>query len=163
MRARLAVGWPEHDRRALVVGLIAEYTRAAEGFQLLPGFGEFLLAALRTAARQEFRFFIDACRNEVFSGLLEDRAPLARVGFEQCLAAPALDRGREFPAEIAGIFQAIVEAKAAVGRMAVRRVAGDEGAANLILLGDRDAHVPETHVVEFAGKLEAGDVLQQTM
>ena len=47
--------------------------------------------------------------------------------------------------------------------MAVRGVAGDEHAADLIFLGDRDAQVPEADVVELAGELEAGGPLQQAV
>ena len=68
---------------------------------------------------------------------------------------------RELPAEIDRVLQAVVEAEAAVGRMAVRGVAGDEHAADLVLLGDRDAQVPEADVVELGLERKAGRLLQQ--
>ena len=68
---------------------------------------------------------------------------------------------RKLPAEIDRVLQAVVEAEAAVGRMAVRGVAGDEHAADLVSLGDRDAQVPEADVVELGLERKARRLLQQ--
>ena len=40
-------------------------------------------------------------------------------------------------------------------------VAGDEHAVDLVILGDRDAQIPEADIIEVAGKWETGDFLQQ--
>src|SRR6185437_808486 len=45
--------------------------------------------------------------------------------------------------------------------MAMRRVAGDEDAADAILVGDSDAQVPEPDMVEFALELEPCDAVEQ--
>ena len=54
----------------------------------------------------------------------------------------------QLPAEIDNIVEAIVEAVAAIGRMAVRGVAGDKDATDPVFVGDRNAQVPEAHIVE---------------
>src|SRR5262249_39463929 len=51
----------------------------------------------------------------------------------------------------------------AIRRMAMGRIAGDEHAADLILLGDGDAQIPEPHIIELAGKLESRGALQQAV
>ena len=63
-------------------------------------------------------------------------------------SGPALQRRGKLPAEIGGVFEAGVDAVAAIGRMAVRGVAGDEDAADAILIRDRDAQVPKADVLE---------------
>ena len=45
----------------------------------------------------------------------------------------------------------------------MRGVAGDEDAADLVVLGDRDAQIPEADVIEVAGEGKAGDFLQQAV
>src|SRR5439155_14780934 len=85
---------------------------------------------------------------EILRDLLEDRLALVAVGLQQRVAAPAVQLRGQLPAEIDRILQSVVEAEAAIGRMAVRGVAGDEGAADLVFLRDRDPQIPEADVVE---------------
>ena len=49
-------------------------------------------------------------------------------------AGPSLQRGRKFPAKIGGVFEADVDAIAAIGRMAMRGVTGDEYASDAVLI-----------------------------
>ena len=56
--------------------------------------------------------------DEVLGGFLENRAPLLAVRVQQRVAAHPWRRAPQFPPEIGGFFQAVVEAEAAVGRMA---------------------------------------------
>ena len=51
------------------------------------------------------------------------------VGLEQRVAAPALQARCELPAEVRDVFEARVETEAAVGRVLMGGVAGDEDAA----------------------------------
>jgi hypothetical protein len=106
---------------------------------------------------------LDPPGDEVLADLLEDRPPLIAVGRQQCLAAPALQPRRKFPAEVGRILQSIVQAEAAIGRMAVRGVAGDERPAGLILIGHRDAQVPEADVIVFSLEREAGHPFHQAV
>ena len=68
---------------------------------------------------------------------------------------------RKFPAEIGGVFEAGVDAVAAIGRMAVRGVAGDEDAAHAVLIRDRDAQVPKADVLELDVELLADRRMQK--
>jgi len=150
--------------RAFVVGLVDVGAQPAcpfpEGF---PGGFEFRFVAFRAVARQEFGIGCDSGLDEVPAGLLEDRAPLVGVGGQQRVAAPAFDPGRQLPAEVGRILQPVVEAEAAVGRVAVRRVAGDEHAAHLVVERDLHPEIPEPHVVEFAGELEPRGLLDEAV
>src|SRR5262245_13079509 len=101
--------------------------------------------------------------DEILRRLLEDWAPLLAIGGEQRAAAPPLQAGRELPAEVGRILEPVVDAVAAVGRVAVSGIAGDEHAADLIALGDRHAHVPVADVVVFGLKLQSDDLLDQGM
>ena len=49
-------------------------------------------------------------------------------------SGPALQRRGKFPAEIGGVFEAGVDAVAAIGRVAVRGIPGDEDAAHAVLI-----------------------------
>ena len=72
----------------------------------------------------------------------------AFLPFQQRLAAPALQGGGELPAQVARVLQPGVDAVAAVGRMAVRGVAGNEQSARAVVVGDGEAQVPEADVLE---------------
>ena len=78
-------------------------------------------------------------------------------------SAPALQRRGELPAEIGGVLEAGVDAVAAVGRVAVRGVAGDEHAAGAIGVGGGDAQIPETDMVERNVEFFAGGLMQQAV
>src|SRR5579871_1030587 len=132
------------------MGLVALHPRAEIALARLPGALEFRAVASRAIARKECGIVPDAGGDEVLGGLLENRPPLFAVGLQQRVASPALQPGRELPAEIGSVLQAVVEAECAVGRMAVRRIPGDEHAPDLVPFGDSDAQVPEPHMVEFA-------------
>src|SRR5215471_998671 len=82
---------------------------------------------------------------------------------EQGVASPAVQLGGQFPAEIGRVFQPVIEAEGAIGRVAVGGIAGDEHAPDLVPVGDGDAQVPEADMVEFAGEVKAGDFLDQAM
>src|SRR5262249_57238111 len=123
---------------------------------LFPGLLELGAIAVGAVAAEEFLVALDAGLDEIFRCLLEDRAALVGVGFEQRLAAPAVELRGKLPTEIDDVVEAVVEAVGAVGRMRMRGVAGDEHAADLISFGDRDAQIPEADIVEVAGKRQAG-------
>ena len=76
-------------------------------------------------------------------------------------SGPALQRRRQFPAEIGGVFEAGVDAVTAIGRMAVRGIAGDEDAAHAVLIRDRDAQVPEADVLERDVEFIADRLMQE--
>src|SRR5262245_33067008 len=128
VRAANAVRRAGDHRRALVVRLVDQHAVAAIRIQSIPRAYEFLAVALRTVAREELAFLLDAGGDEVVAGLLEDRAPLVAVGLQQPIATPTLQRGGQLPAEIGHVLEPVVEAETAIGRMAVGGVAGDEHA-----------------------------------
>src|SRR5262249_38504694 len=117
--------------------------------------------ALRAVALQELAVDADAVLDEVLRRFQEHRAPLFGVGLQQDIAAPALEPGGELPPQIGDIIKTVVEAVAAIGRMAVGGIAGEEDAAHLIFLCHRNTQIPEADIVELAGELEAGGLLQQ--
>ena len=80
----------------------------------------------------------DETLDEIARGRGKDRATLGIIAVEQRLIPPALDHGGEFPAKIARILKARVDAIAAIGRMAMRRVPRDKGAAFAVIIGNRD-------------------------
>ena len=71
-----------------------------------------------------------------------DRPALALVGLEQAFRRPALERGRELPAEIDGIADAGVHAVATGRDVLVRRIARQEDAAALVALGQQEMREP---------------------
>src|SRR5690348_5605281 len=137
-RAVDAAARADDDGRAFVIGLIFMERCAGARLALAPSGFESGAVALGAVALEELAIGLDAVGDEIAAGLLEDRAAFVAVGVEQRLAAPALKPRRQLPAEIGCILEAAIEAKAAIGRVAVRGIAGDEDAADTILLGDRD-------------------------
>src|SRR6185312_14883307 len=81
-------------------------------------------AVARGVERVE-KFLVGADRlfDEVARRRGEDRAPLGVVGIKKGRSAPARERRGELPAEIGRILEPGIDAIAAIGRMAVRRVA----------------------------------------
>src|SRR5258708_6866079 len=152
-----------HDRRALVVRLIGQDAFVETGFARRPRALEFLAVALGAVALEEFAVPADAPSDEMLAGLLENRAPLLAVGIEQRLAAPSLQHGRQFPSQVPHVLQAVVEAEPAIGRMAVRGIASDEGPPDPVGLGDSDAQVPESDMIERAGERETSGFLDEAM
>ena len=73
---------------------------------------------------------------------LLDRASLDLVAVEQRRAAPAVQHGRELPAQIDGIAEPGVEPVPAERRIQVRRVAGQEDAAAAHPVDDLHARRP---------------------
>ena len=77
---------------------------------------------------------MDRLLDEVSRGRCEYRPPFLSVGIQQIGSGPALQGRGKLPAEIGDVFEAGVYAVAAIGRMAVRCVAGDEDAPDAILI-----------------------------
>src|SRR5262249_52777998 len=77
------------------------------------------------------------------------------------IAAPAFEPRRELPTEIDRVLQPVVEAEAAIGWMTVRRIAGDEDTADLVLFGHRHPQVPEADMLELAGERKSGRAVEQ--
>src|ERR1700736_6701377 len=138
-------------RRSFVMRLVGQNIRRTGIGMFLPCSRKFYQIALRAVAAEEFAVAADAGLDEVFRSLLENRPPLLAVAREQRRAAPTVERRRKFPTEIDDIVEPIVEAIGAIRRMRMRGIAGDEDATRLVSLGDRDAQIPETDIVEMTG------------
>ena len=128
---------------------------------LRPGAFELGPVPVGVVALQPDAILLDAAGDHRFARLLEDRPPLLVVRLQQPVAAPALQRGRQFPAQVDGVLEAGVQSEPTVGRVLVARVAGDEHAPLAVLAGDHDAQIPEANVVELGMKVEAGRLVQQ--
>src|SRR6185295_3900849 len=163
VRAARAARRTEHDRRAFVVRLVGNDARRRVIGMLVPGALDLRAIALRAITLEEFAILANVGLDEIIRRFLEDRAPLLGVGVEQRRPTPSLERRGDLPAKIGDVIEPVVEPISAVGRMTMCRIARDESAANLISLGDRDAQVPESHIVEIAGKGETGRTLQEAM
>src|SRR5260221_14634847 len=161
VRAAFAARRSGDDGRALVIRLIVQQARADVGFAPLPGALESGAVARRIVPGEELRIAADARGDEVLADFPESRAPFRVVRSKQPLAAPALERSLELPAQIDRILEAVVEAECAVGRVAVRRVAGDKYTPFAVALGDGDAQVPGPDVVEFAAHRAAHRLLDE--
>src|SRR5262245_53108625 len=110
---------------------------------------------------EEIPIGLNARENEVFRRFPENRLPLFRVSVQQRPATPAVQTRGQLPAEIDNIVEPIVEAVAAIGRMAVRGISGDEDATDPVFVGDRNAQVPEAYIVELAFELESRRLLHE--
>src|SRR4051812_32468458 len=154
---------PRHDWRALVVRLIALRTRPKLVLPPVPRALELREIALGIKAFEELCVLPDASGDEVLTHGLEHGTALVVVRAQQRLAAPAFERGLQLPAQVDGVLQPIVEAEAAVGRVAVRSIARDENAARAIALGERDAQVPEADVLDLPSEGKAGGALGETV
>src|SRR5262245_24942287 len=73
-----------------------------------------------------------------------------------------MQRRRQLPAEVGGVFQPVVEPEAAVWRMTVRRIAGDEYPSHLVALRHGDAQIPEADMVEPTLEAETGGLVHQS-
>src|SRR5262245_3914445 len=153
----------EDNRRALVMRLVGGDARRRVIGMFIPGALEFGAVALWAILLEEFAIIADMALDRVVRELLEHRPTLVRIAIQQRSATPAVQRRGDLPAEIGNIIEPIVEPIGAIGRMTVRRIARDEGAVDLILLGDRDAQVPEANIIEIAGEREAGGTLQEAV
>src|SRR5437660_12591104 len=109
VRRRNATRRADHHRRALVARLIDLGAVADVALLPLPRGLELRLVARRTVAVEERAIVADARGDEILRHLLDDRAPLVAVGLQQHVAAPAVELGRELPAEIDRILQPVVE------------------------------------------------------
>src|SRR5581483_11634226 len=154
--ARSAVRRAEHDRRTFIVRLVGEDPRGCRPLMILPGVLEFGAVLVRAVAGEKRCVFLDPGLDKIPAGFQEDRLPLLAIALEQSIAAPALQHGGELPAEIGDVVETVVETVAAIGRMRMRGVAGNEHAADLIAFRDLDAQVPEADIIEFAGEIEPG-------
>ena len=76
-------------------------------------------------------------------------------------AGPALQDGSELPAEIGSVLETGIDAITAIGRVAVRRVAGDEDAARAICVRQCEAQVPEADMLEFNFELGADRLVEK--
>src|SRR5260221_13930193 len=100
VRRRNAARRADHHRRALVARLIDLGAVADVALLPLPRRLELRLVVRRTVAVQERAIVTDARGDEILRHLLDDRAPLVAVGLQQRVTAPAVEPGRQLPAEI---------------------------------------------------------------
>src|SRR5665213_3868799 len=149
MGAAYSAGRPHDHGRALIIRLIAQHALAHPAGARLPRRLEFRAIPFGIVAVEKFMVGVDAAGDEIGAGLLENRAALAAIGHQQLIATPALQSRRQLPAEIADVLEAVVKPVAAIGRVAVRGVAGDEDAPDAIALGDRNAQIPKADMIEF--------------
>ena len=80
---------------------------------------------------------------------LMHRPAFGLIGGEQARSAPTSECRRQLPAKIDGVGDAEVHAVAAVGRMQMARIAGEEYAFMAVLVGDetvRRPHVPRQNL-----------------
>src|SRR5438309_8159510 len=137
MCARNAAWRPADSRRALVIRLVGLGTIADVALARIPGALEIGAIAVRIVAIEEFLVACDARRDEVLRDLVEDRPAFFVVRGKQRIAAPALQPRGELPAKIDGVFEAIIETKTPIGRVAVRGIARDKDSIGAIGLGNR--------------------------
>src|SRR6185437_6201340 len=163
MRRCLAARRTGDHRRAFVIRLIGHQPIADAGLPFGPGALEFFAIAFGVVALQELAIPFDPPGDEILAGLLEDRMTFFAIGLQELLAAPAFELRLQLPAEIDDVLEPIVEAEAAIRRMAVRRIAGDEDAADLIALGDGHAQIPEADVIELCLEREPRDILDEAV
>ena len=114
----------------------------------LPGLLKGDGVAHRVEGPEEGAVGLDRLGDEVVDGRHEHRPALGVVGVEQLRVAPALQHGSDLPAEVARVLKSGVHTVAAIRRVAVRCVAGDEDAARAVGIGDGKSQVPESDVVE---------------
>src|SRR3954466_12886737 len=105
VRGRNAAGRADHHRRALIARLIDLSAVADVALLPLPRGLELRLVARRIVAVEERAIVPDPRGDEILRHLLEDRTPLVAVGLQQRVAAPAIQLGRELPAEIDRVLQ----------------------------------------------------------
>src|SRR5690348_7681723 len=91
----------------------------------------------------------------LFDHALADRNALALIAVEQCRFRPAADHRFELPAEIGGIADARIHAEAAVRRMDMGGVAGEEDAALAETIGDQGAPAPRYARHNLEGEIAA--------
>src|SRR4051812_44917097 len=120
MGPRDAARRPNDNGRTLVVRLISLRTVADVALARLPGALKVGAIALWIVAVEELLVACDARRDEILRDLMEDRSAFFIIRGQQCIAAPALQPRRKLPAKIDGVFEAVVETKAPIRRMAVR-------------------------------------------
>src|SRR6185312_8071869 len=94
------------------------------------------------------RFFDDALAN---------RDALALIAVEQRGRGPAADHRFELPTEIGGIADAGIHAEAAIRRMDMRGVAGEEHATQAEAIGDQGASAPWHARDNLKGEIAAGE------
>ena len=98
--------------------------------------------------------------NEVAHGRFKDRPALRVIRVQQGIAAPTLKNRREFPAQVARIFQTGINTIAAIGRVAVRCIAGNEQPACAVGVSDGKAQIPKTDVFHFNFKFSTYRLMQ---
>jgi hypothetical protein len=74
-----------------------------------------------------------------------DRPPLRFIAVEQAGTAPAVQDGCRFPAEIHGVTDTGIHAKAARRPQEMSGVSGKKGAPGTVTLGDHAVAGPRTH------------------
>src|SRR5262245_56648553 len=99
VRAAHAARRTKHDRRALIMRLVGSDARSRAIGMIVPGALKLAAIALRAVALEEFTIFADVRLDEIFRGLLEDRAPFLGIGVEQRRTAPAVQRRGDLPAK----------------------------------------------------------------
>src|SRR5215475_10455849 len=151
----------EHDRRALIVRLKGVHLGTCAGLPLAPGRLEAGAIACRIVFSEKVAVDENRLLDEIARRRGEYRPPLRVIAVEQGRACPTLERGCELPAEIDGVFKAAVDAIAAIGRMRVGGVAGDEDGPRAIAVGKREAQIPEADMLEADVELGAGRFVKQ--
>src|SRR5579871_2461954 len=122
--------------------------RAGTGLARLPLPFESLAIPFGTEGREKIAVLLDRFFDEITRGGFEHRPPLGVIGIKEFISCPASQDGSKLPAEIDRVLEARIDAIAAVGRMAVGGVAGDEHSTLAVSIGDRDPQFPETNMLE---------------
>src|SRR5476649_1490576 len=123
MRRGLATGRTEYDLRGFIVRLIGLAARTDVGVARFPRRLKLGAVACRIVAAQKCIVLANPRGDEVFRNVAEYRFPFAGISVEQPLAAPTGKARSEFPTQIGGVFEPIVEAVATVRRMGRRAAA----------------------------------------
>src|SRR5579875_628428 len=117
-RAASAARWANHHRRAFIIRFVLLYRGGGISLALAPCAFERGTVAFGTEALQKLAVLLDARSDEIFAGLFENRLPLQTVGGQQRLAAPSSQQRLQLPSQVHRILEAVVEAVAAIRRMA---------------------------------------------
>src|SRR3954453_19973614 len=114
------------DRGSFVIRLEGIHFRTRSGRARRPFGFERNLVAGGIEFGQETPVVFDRLLDEIPCGGRKHRAALFAIGIQQVRAGPALQRRGQFPAEIGGVFEAGIDAVAAVGRMVWWGTPGEE-------------------------------------
>src|SRR5580698_3834093 len=142
-------GSAEYDWRSGIIRIERVDLVGSAGRALVPRRLEIGAVARRVVGVEEIAVDENRLLDEIARRRSEYRPPFRTVAVEQSRRRPALQHGGELPRQVDRVFEAAVDAIAAVRRMAVRRVACNKRAPGAIAVGDCEAQIPKPDVFEF--------------